>query len=420
MEHGLPLTVGVIGSSVAAGHDNCAYDSFENQLQRTLDKTMASVGVKFVVKNAGQGGGCGDNMYNQVWCVRNMVGDEVDFTFYSWTYFEAGQNGKALKNYHEAFIRWSLLMKRAPIPTMLYAGDGWAPDLEGLFKQYAKLGFNVVTIRRGLAKHGQPKAPSWGDIGDGLHQTTRYGESANETRKKSLGVFYRNWHPGPLGFQVVADAIAWRFTVAALEAADMLAAKKSFSKEPDLISTSALGKSSCEDMDNPAFEAKYCDVDEPPNCINHEIPTFGRPQVVYSNKGDTLNPMHDNLVEELEEKKNGPSALIPRDEKKGTECMHLDICRGYRSDFMTYRLPRMTTGFIKVCCVNWNKCGARLAKAKFYLDSKEMPEPKQDTPDKCVIVEKNFHNQQSTGGHFYLSMNMTTAPDVYISHVIAQ
>jgi hypothetical protein len=143
-------------------------------------------------------------------------------------------------------------------------------------------------------------------------------------------------------------------------------------------------------------------------------------QVVYSNKGDTLNPMVAKLVEKLEEKKNDPSSLIPRDEKKGVECMHADVCRGYRSDFMTYRLPRMSTGFIKVCCVNWSKCGERLKLATFYLDSTKLPQPKQDTPDKCVIVEEVFQHQTSTGGHFYLSIDMTTAPDVYISHVIAQ
>lgn len=103
-----------------------------------------------------------------------MVGDKTDFTFYSWTYFEAGQPPIALKNIHEAFIRWSLLMERAPVPTLVYAGDRVAGDLEGLFKQYAKFGFNAVSIRGGLMKHGQDKAPSWGDIGDSLHTTTRF------------------------------------------------------------------------------------------------------------------------------------------------------------------------------------------------------------------------------------------------------
>ena len=29
-------------------------------------------------------------MENQIFCLRNMVGDDVDVTIYSWTYFEAG------------------------------------------------------------------------------------------------------------------------------------------------------------------------------------------------------------------------------------------------------------------------------------------------------------------------------------------
>ena len=77
----------------------------------------------------------------------------------------------------------------------------------------------------------------------------------------------------------MADALAWRFAIAALKAVEMLQGGKTFGKEPDLISTSALGKHTCTDMDAPVFEGKYCDVEEPPNCINHEIPTFGRPQV---------------------------------------------------------------------------------------------------------------------------------------------
>ena len=31
---------------------------------------------------------------------------------------------------------------------------------------------------------------------------TRYGENEVSPRKDSLGVVFRNWHPGPLGFQV--------------------------------------------------------------------------------------------------------------------------------------------------------------------------------------------------------------------------
>lgn len=47
------------------------------------------------------------------------------------------------------------------------------------------------------------------------------------------------------------------------------------------------------------------------------------------------------------------SKLIPREERDMPECQHSDFCRGYRADFMTYRLPRMETGFVLMCCVKY-------------------------------------------------------------------
>ena len=61
--------VGAIGSSVTAGHDNCAYDSYENQLERTMAKVWEAAGVEWEVRNAGEGGGCGDSFRNQIFCI---------------------------------------------------------------------------------------------------------------------------------------------------------------------------------------------------------------------------------------------------------------------------------------------------------------------------------------------------------------
>eukprot|EP00041_Stephanoeca_diplocostata_P029347 m.863499 g.863499 ORF g.863499 m.863499 type:complete len:246 (-) comp23543_c1_seq8:121-858(-) len=166
IQHGLPLTVGMIGSSVAAGHDNCAYDSFENQLERTMKDTFAAVGVNFTVRNAGQGGGCGDSFANQIFCLRQLVGDDVDFTIYTWTYFEAGQQG--LGNIHEAFIRWSLLMDRSPAPTLMYA-ETVKQGTSDLHDRYEKFGYNVMGLSMGVSRHGYKKPKEfWGAKGDGI------------------------------------------------------------------------------------------------------------------------------------------------------------------------------------------------------------------------------------------------------------
>lgn len=44
----------LIYSSVAAGHDNCHYDCYESQLERTLQGVFEAAGMKLIVQNAGE------------------------------------------------------------------------------------------------------------------------------------------------------------------------------------------------------------------------------------------------------------------------------------------------------------------------------------------------------------------------------
>ena len=59
------------------GHDNCDYDSYENQLERTLTPIMAAANMMTQVQNAGEGGGCGDSHQNQVFCITHNVSPDV-------------------------------------------------------------------------------------------------------------------------------------------------------------------------------------------------------------------------------------------------------------------------------------------------------------------------------------------------------
>ena len=65
MVHGDKFVVSTMGSSVVAAHDACNADSYQNQLERTMASAWKAVGVQFEVRNAGQGGGCGDDYRNQ-------------------------------------------------------------------------------------------------------------------------------------------------------------------------------------------------------------------------------------------------------------------------------------------------------------------------------------------------------------------
>jgi hypothetical protein len=83
--------------------------------------------------------------------------------------------------------------------TIIVNCDGNAWGNKDLPERYAKFGANGINLEQGL-KAGAYKGKVWGAVGDGMHKTTRYGESDDvlEARKQSLGVVFRNWHPGPL------------------------------------------------------------------------------------------------------------------------------------------------------------------------------------------------------------------------------
>ena len=70
--------IGTIGSSVAAGHDNCNFDSYERQMERTFGPVWEAAGMKLVCENAGEGGGCGDDFANQVFCIKQNVSPNID------------------------------------------------------------------------------------------------------------------------------------------------------------------------------------------------------------------------------------------------------------------------------------------------------------------------------------------------------
>jgi hypothetical protein len=75
-----------------------------------------------------------------------------------------------------------------------------------LATHYAKYGHNCLYMRTAfdngghdyVSEQNRPVDPfdrfGWGYVGDGYHNTTRYGElETDDVRKNSLGVVMRNW-----------------------------------------------------------------------------------------------------------------------------------------------------------------------------------------------------------------------------------
>ena len=196
--------VGGIGSSVMAGHDNCHYDSYQAQMERLWRPVWEAAGMDFVFQNAGEGGGCGDSHENQHFCVTQNISPDVDIVHYSWTYFEGGRASWV----HEDLVRWGQMLPKQPIVHIFNTGDLSKPNGEylQLTKYYAEYGFNHFYMRTGFENGGHDYKSEReretdpfdrfgrGYVGDGYHNTTRYGElEDDETRKTSLGVVMRNW-----------------------------------------------------------------------------------------------------------------------------------------------------------------------------------------------------------------------------------
>ncbi len=395
------FAIGSIGSSVVAAGDNCRFDSYQSQLERLMAPVWGAAGVEFEVRNTGQGGTWGDSFINQVWCLRTLVGDDVDMTQYSWTYFEAGHSDQELAQYHELFYRWSLLMERGPVPQLIYTHDcsQLRKQDERLLDLYGRFGANILCMERGIKTAGYP-GKQWKVVGDTIHDTTRYGEApeVSEERRNSLGVVFRNWHPGPLLFQTTADAIAYSLSDAILLALDRLAAEPQptvrWPRRPRLMAKQELPPPS-------ACPVEWCGQ-EAPQCLDYEEPTFGEQHFRRLETHDPAN-RHRALSKpsdaewELWAQAPGHGG-VPVPERAMPECVHpergggLIAPKSKQASWLTFELPNLRLGFVAVCCAS-KKCGEQMldAGAEFLLDGK--PPAAVARPmrgGKCVEVQPRF------------------------------
>ncbi|KAL7464184.1 hypothetical protein ACHAXS_004519 [Conticribra weissflogii] len=493
--HQEDFKIGTIGSSVAAGHDNCNYDSYENQLQRTLSPVFNSAGMNLIVQNAGEGGGCGDSHENQVFCITHNVSPDVDIIHYSWTYFEKG----GAENARESLIRWGQQMPRRPMVHHLVA-RGKANTCEGDSKEnamldntYAAYGYNAFCIQTGLyfGGHDYDKEQEeginrfgWQQVGDGYHNTTRYGElEEDEERRNGLGTVYRNWHPGPLGFQIASDAFAYVYSMGVLMALELIEKDMNAGLDPhdrwfvkstdgrgllavdgeygEIYLTNYVGQSglrdpsnkqrflepklslppqTVEDLPDPLFcNPLYCSIPHPPSCINYEKPTYGVPgPTVQTQNGWTIWQADNNWSYEVGKK---DIALFKRwnDDEWYEKCTHLDACGGITASDSTkgelvFELPasKMTSGLIIVC----GCCGKKVGEDMFLnnenleikLNGQVLNKSKMDVyPNrKCVRLVKAFkefdeESDITKEDKLLLSFNLLddNGQEVKISHLIA-
>ena len=395
------FVVGAMGSSVTAGTGSCNYDSYPRQLERLLSPVFAAGGVELEVRNAGQGGNCGDSFRNQIWCARTLLGDDIDVAHYSWTYFEEGEEDPPA--YHEMFYRWVLQMEHGPVPELIYTHNcqDLPPADRQLLDRYSPFGVNILCMTRGIEGVGYP-GKEWGVVGDSLHDTTRYGEilPIDSARRRSLGVVFRNWHPGPLLFQTTADALAYKYLKAWLLALDLVereaAPRANWPEEASKLRPTALPTPM-------VCDPKLCAVESPPRCAYYAEPRYGSHQVDL--KAPSLAVGQPNEAEcgkEPGEVDRGwyidrivPDFYMPDEERGLVECEPLDRCGGVRAQSavtpqpLVFRLPSLDVGRIQVCC-SAKRCGESLlrAGAEFTVDGQQVQSPV--ALEKCVVLTETF------------------------------
>mmetsp|Transcript_21817 Transcript_21817/g.33314 ORF Transcript_21817/g.33314 Transcript_21817/m.33314 type:complete len:562 (-) Transcript_21817:16-1701(-) len=448
--------IGTIGSSVAAGHDNCNYDSYELQMERTFGPVWEAAGMKLTCQNAGEGGGCGDDFANQVFCIQQNVSPDIDIAHYTWTYYEAGgpASAKALVM-RESLARWAQMLPHQPPVHVYNTGkmNQYQGDEHQLAEHMSEFGYNAFYMTSGLynggfdydaAKEDGVDHLGWGHVGDGYHNVTRYGENeSSPERKESLGTVMRNWHPGPLAFQFVSDTFSYIYSQAILRALDLIesdlkngidpAEKWAASKRKIQIKSSLPPPIFCDPL--------YCVVDEAPGCLNFEKPTYGWWGARVEDPDDSLNP-HKGEVQNWEVwhvdepiwrgvSKQDQIFFEDRDDKE--LCRHLDTCGGIsatskESGSVVFRLPKQEVGLVVICGCCGKKVGTEMILNNTNIEISYNGEVlDRNTWDiwprgKCVRLMKKFDANvaKATTGHNYLKIEAleNLSSPVRISHVI--
>ena len=233
-----------------------------------------------------------------------------------------------------------------------------------------------------------------------------------------MNCFFYARHPGPLGFEIVADGFAQVYVKALRKVVNRTGSPNPY-KLMNLITQ--------HDLPKPVYcNPKWCGSQEPPSCVNFEKPTYGNAQIkIVTPETDDLIPyktLYSEHTKTWDYDINGLSRLIPREDRSKKECQHLDFCAGYTSSsdsWITFRLPRMEKGQIFVCCTNGKKCGKELLDFDFVLDGHEIDHHTiTEQFGKCVQILDGFHmNMADSSGHLYLAMK-GKEKKIRISHII--
>ena len=355
----------------------------------------------------------------------------------------------------ESLARWAQMLPKQPPVHVYNTGtlSEFMPGERGLAEHMSEFGYNAFYMRSGYNKGGFDYDAAkekdvdhfgWGHVGDGYHNITRYGENENSTtRKESLGVVMRNWHPGPLAFQFVSDTFSYTYSQALIRALDLIESDLKNGIDPAEKWTASKRKIHIKSsLPPPKFcDPLYCVVDEAPGCINFEKPTYGWWGARVEDPDDNLNP-HKGEVQNWEVwhkdedlwrgvSKQDQVFFENRDDKE--ICRHLDACGGISatskdSGSVVFRLPKQEVGLVVICGCCGKEVGTDMilnnTNIEISYNGQVLDRNGWDLyPNKkCVRLMKQFdaNSATATTSHNYLKVKAleNLSDTVRISHMI--
>ncbi len=201
------FVIGVMGTSVTAGHDNLFNQSFPVVWSQLMQEAFKAAGVELVVRNHAMGW---NPIHPSYFCVGEIAGQDADVTMW-----EFGMMARANEDMElEQFIRSAILMPSQPHILICDPGEGSRNPKEG----------EVLEKRTDPPPVPWKKAAMDWYIDDGFsfatNQLLQSIRSLDHLPEYQYGTFFNKdkvsdrpakWHPGPHGHRFRAEILAWNY-----------------------------------------------------------------------------------------------------------------------------------------------------------------------------------------------------------------
>lgn len=380
IKHKENITVGIMGTSVFSGMDNCYASTYGPTVERALNRLMKPLGVHVNVRNAASNGdgmatapqlACSDSIFNL---------EEIDMMHMFWDmipqapldvqkgvmdawlsrnilpfYFSNGQGWSSNEKYLERGVLRSKFRNPSPDPSR-YSKEDDFPGIKG----YHALNPWYRNLKGG----------HWGKHDDGrCHLQTREGFD---------GVFMQNWHPGPLTNQMYSDSFTFYFAKALLLALEGNDDGVYDVQVPKPLPTCILSHG--KTLWNSKYNIRHTRVENKDNPYEelHENSKYSWKYEVIKQKSSMG---HDQDLDESEETKHASCHA------------HVDEDYGFvnhrANEWITIKVPPISSGSLTVCRSNikHNKFGISTDKLHVRINNQKFSMKPVD--DVCIrTIEK--------------------------------